>query len=286
MPARRQPCRGFGPKRSQKEFDREANMTTNPSVPSPADLISGNRCVLAQAQYLVLPKVNRCAIGLPPFTAAKMGVLATPRIGAQFVASEIMFQSGGGTARPIEAELEHFLYVLEGELRLTTDAEVHPLAPGSYAWLPPRQAFELACDGSGGRLFWFERRYTPAEGYTLPALTLGNEQGVPARREGDIVEEQRFLPRDPAFDVAFNVIHCDAGGYYGLVECHAWEHAMYMLEGEGVLWLNGAPHPVKQDDFVYIGPYCPEFFSAQGLQGQRARFLLYWDAHRHYDREL
>ncbi len=57
---------------------------------------------------------------------------------------------------------------------------------------------------------------------------------------------------------------------------------MYMLEGEGVLTLNGSYHHVKQNDFIYIAPYCPEFFCALGGQGTRARFLLYWDTMREY----
>ena len=121
----------------------------------------------------------------------------------------------------------------------------------------------------------------------IPGPVFGNEADVPAIPEVDLNPEKQLIPYlNPSMDMAFNLVVCQPGAYYGLVEMHAWEHAMYMLEGEGILFLNGKPIHVKEKDFIYIAPYCPEWFCALGMENKPVRFLIHWDCNRDYEDSL
>ena len=50
-----------------------------------------------------------------------------------------------------------------------------------------------------------------------------------------------------------------------------------MTAGAGTYHLDGADLDVRQDDFVYLGPYCPQSFLAGDLP---AEYLLYKDVFR------
>jgi (S)-ureidoglycine aminohydrolase len=198
--------------------------------------------------------------------------------------SEYLVQPGGGTIKPISDSLETFLFLIHGEIDLKLNTDHFEMSEGGYAWLPPQETYEFTAGSNGvSRLLCFQRPYIPLEGLPTPAAIIGNEKEVPAIPEVDINPEKQLIPyADFGIDMAFNLIVVPPGGYYGLVEQHAWEHAMYMLEGEGFLYLNGQFHHVKQNDFIYIAPYIPEWFCAYGMQGKPVRFLLYWDCNRDY----
>ena len=58
------------------------------------------------------------------------------------------------------------------------------------------------------------------------------------------------------------------------------EHGLYMLAGRGIYWLNGDYHEVQAGDFIYMAPYCPQFFYATGWE--KGRYLVYKDVNRDY----
>ncbi len=202
--------------------------------------------------------------------------------------SEVVVQPGGCTVQPFNNRLEHFLFVVEGRLDLNSDKTERALESGGFAWIPPHHPYEYMNRGQEPcRFVWFRRRYQPLEHVEIPEPVFGNERDVPAVPEVDLNPEKQLIPYGkPGIDMALNLIVCQPGAYYGLVETHAWEHAMYMLEGEGLLLLNGKPLHVKQKDFVYIAPYCPEWFCALGMDDKPVRFLLYWDCNRAYEDSL
>lgn len=263
-------------------------MNMHPRIITPSEIVPGCRAVIKPGQYLILPPENRCSYELAFLRNVQVQVMTTRALGASFVQNELLFGPAGGTTRPLRMNLEHFFLMLEGALRLTVDGTAHELVRGGYAWVPPGSTIEFSeAEGNPCRAIWFRRRYARLEGCEIPAPLFGNEGNVPAVPEVDINPEQRLVPfQDPGYDMAFNLIVVPPGGYYGLAECHAWEHGMYMLEGEGQLWLNGNYHEVKEGDFIYIAPYCPEFFSAHGWNNKPVRFLLSWDANRDYANEL
>jgi len=68
---------------------------------------------------------------------------------------------------------------------------------------------------------------------------------------------------------------------FGFVESHIMEHGLYMLKGSGIYWLNGNYHEVKANDYIYMAPYCPQYFYSTGLT--KGRYLLYKEVNRDYN---
>ena len=263
-------------------------MDTQKRFPSPSVYVGGDRALISPGEYMVLPPANRCSSTHTNLRDAEEQVFVTPKLGASYVMSEVLIRPGGGTLRPFNNRLEHFLFIIEGRLELVLAGSERQLEAGHFAWIPPHKAFEYTNKSKENcRLVWFRRRYITLEDVTVPEPVFGNEVDVPAVPEVDINPEKQLIPyTNPGIDMAFNLIVCQPGAYYGLVESHAWEHAMYMLEGEGILFLNGKPLHVKEKDFIYIAPYCPEWFCALGMENKPVRFLLYWDCNRDYEEVL
>ncbi len=263
-------------------------MNTPKRFPSPSVYVGGNRALISPGEYMVLPPENRCSSPHTNLRQADEQVFVTPKLGASYVMSEVVVQPSGGTIRPFNNRLEHFLFILEGKLELSLAGSERHMGPGSFVWIPPRCPYEYANKTQEAcRLVWFRRRYAQLEQLDIPEPVFGNENDIAAVPEVDLNPEKQLIPyTNPGIDMAFNLIVCQPGAYYGLVETHAWEHAMYMLDGEGVLFLNGKPLHVKQRDFIYIAPYCPEWFCALGMDNKPVRFLLYWDCNRDYEDSL
>jgi (S)-ureidoglycine aminohydrolase len=263
-------------------------MTISKSFPSPANYVAGNRGEILAGDYMVLPAENRCSSTHTNLQAADERVFVTPKLGAGYVMSEVVIQTGGGTLKPFSNHMEHFLYVTEGTLKMKFQNSEREMGLGDFAWIPPNTPFEYTnLEKQTCHLLWFRRRYIPLDHVAIPEAHLGNEADVPAVPEVDFNPEKQLIPYiNPGIDIAFNLIVCQPGAYYGLVEMHAWEHAMYILEGEGILFLNGKPFHVKEKDFIYIAPYCPEWFCALGMDNKPVRFLLHWDCNRDYENSL
>ncbi len=248
---------------------------------SEADIVSRSRGVAKPAAYAVFPRATRVKSSLPHFEGVAIQVMAAPPLGARFVEYELLVEAGGGTTRPIDDGLEQFLFVLEGNTQLEIKGEKHALVTGSYAWLPPGQAFALSNKSDAlSRLIWFRRRYELVAGLAVPEAIIGNEKDVPAVPVTTFHTQYLIPWENPAFDMAFNILNFQPGVYFSVVETHIMEHGLYMLDGTGIYWLNGDYHEVQRDDFIYMAPFCPQYFYATGWK--RARYLLYKDINRDY----
>lgn len=265
-----------------------ANMDKDKGFPSPAAYAANNRGAVRPGEYLILPFDNRCSSSHSNFRDTDETVFVTKRFGADYVMSELVLREDGGTIRPLKSPLEHFIYVLAGQVKLEVLDQTILLDEGGFAWLPPETPFELLqSEFLVSRILWFRKPYKLLKGVEIPHPVFGNEKNIEAIKEVDINPEKQLLPYTiPGFDMAFNLIVCQPGGYYGLVESHAWEHAMYILDGEGILILNNEYHQVIKDDFIHIYPYCPEWFCASGMDQKPVRLLLYWDCNRDYENEF
>lgn len=246
-----------------------------------ADVASRCRAVSRPGAYYILPRANRVMSTLPHFRGTTAQVMAAPETGARFCEHELHVAPGGGTTRPVVDGLEPFVFVLEGEIDLETDAKRHSLAQGGYAWLPPGRAYEL-CNRSQApaRVIWFRRRFQPVDGLAVPGPIVANEADVPALTEDTYLEQHLVPYENPAFDLGFNLLNFEPGIYFSFVESHIMEHGLYMLEGCGIYWLNGDYVEVQAGDFIYMAPFCPQFFWATGRT--RARYLIYKDVNRDY----
>ncbi|MCL4395972.1 MAG: (S)-ureidoglycine aminohydrolase [Chloroflexi bacterium] len=250
-------------------------------VASDGDIISRCRAINKPGSYAILPRANRVTSTLPILKGGVAQVLAAPPLSHHYVAHELVLSSGGGTAKPVDQPLEAFLYVLEGKITLSLGGKSYELLDGGYVWAPPHCAYEFVSRAETCRVLWLRRQYFEAEGTEVPKPIVSNERQVDAHPEDTYMEQYLVPYQDPAFDMGFNLLSFDPGNYFSFVESHIMEHALYLLQGRSIYWLNGDYVEVQKDDFVYMAPYCPQFAIATGWE--KMRYLVYKEVNRDYD---
>lgn len=250
-----------------------------------ADVTSRCRCVNVPGSYMIFPRANRVEHHLPGFEGILAQVLATPQHGAKFVEHELLVEPNGRTTGQRSEEFEQFFYLLEGQARLEVEGKAHKFVPGSFAWLPPHAAYGLSGDSEAvSRMVWIRRRYAPVDGVAVPPAIVAHESDVRADPT-DTYMEQHLTPYEQmGFDMGINLQVFDPGVYFSFVEAHVMEHGLYMVNGRGLYWLNHDLIEVQKDDFIYMAPFCPQFFYATGWE--KSAYLLYKDVNRDYTQFL
>jgi len=254
-------------------------------IVSDADITRRCRSINKPDSYMIFPRANRVEHKLPYFQGVDAQVLATPQLGAKFVQHELLVEANGGTSKPHEDELEQFLYVLEGEIEFELEGKTHKMSEGGFSWLPPHSTYQFVNKGeTQSRMVWIRRRYEQIAGIAIPAPIVANEKDVPAEPV-DTYMEQHLTPYEQmGFDMGINLQVFDPGIYFSFVESHVMEHGLYMLYGQGIYWLNRDYIEVQKDDFIYMAPYCPQFFYATGWK--KSAYLLYKDVNRDYTQDI
>ena len=205
-------------------------------------------------------------------------VHAAPQLGARFTQMTAEF-APGGTLGPAPAQ--RFLYVLEGELSLEAGGNEHILAPGGFAFLPQSTPHTVRAQ-MASRAAIIEKPYEPLAGREhSPQIVVGNESDVvPVALMGDeALRVCSLMPDGPACDFAVNTMTYDPGAALSMVEIHVMEHGLLMLEGAGIYRLGDSWYPVQAGDFIWMAPYCPQWFGALGKRP--AKYLIYKDWCRH-----
>ena len=87
-----------------------------------------------------------------------------------------------------------------------------------------------------------------------------------------------MIPDNFAFDLAVNTMTFQPGATLPMVEIHVMEHGLLMLEGGGIYRLGEHWYPVQAGDFIWMAPYCPQWFGALGKTP--AKYLIYKDWNR------
>jgi (S)-ureidoglycine aminohydrolase len=95
------------------------------------------------------------------------------------------------------------------------------------------------------------------------------------------VQVRPLVPDSPQFDFAVNSMTFEPGGSLPIVESHVMEHGLMMVAGGGIYRLGDCWHPVTAGDFIYMAPYCPQWFCAVGKTP--AHYIIYKDWNRHAD---
>jgi (S)-ureidoglycine aminohydrolase len=213
---------------------------------------------------------------LPHMCRATAIVHVSPSLGAAFTQYTAEFEPGGQLG-PVAAQ--RFVYVLEGELGVTVGRKCHTLPPGGYAYLP--EGSEPVGAAGVTRAAIIEKVYRPLEGVTPPAGIIGTEADAPAEplNGDDWLIVRKLLPDNPSFDFAVNTMCYQPGATLPMVEIHVMEHGLLMLEGGGIYRLDDRWYPVDAGDFIWMGPYCPQWFGALGKAP--AKYLIYKDWNRH-----
>jgi len=214
---------------------------------------------------------------LPGAESVEFIVHVAPQMGARFTQMTAEF-SKGGTLGPAPAQ--RFVYVLEGKLELSAGGKRYALAAGGYAYLPEGVAHRIQSHGAA-RAAVIEKPYQGLAGETAPEIVVGDESSVTATPlMGDkTLRVRSLMPDAEAYDFAVNTMTYDPGAALSMVEIHVMEHGLLMLEGGGIYRLGDSWYPVEAEDFIWMAPYCPQWFGAIGKKP--AKYLIYKDWRRH-----
>lgn len=209
---------------------------------------------------------------LPGMEKASAIVHTAPALGARFTQYTVEFEAGGLFG---PGQTQRFVYVLEGEVE-TNGAR---LSRGDYAYFSAEYAATISAS-SPARAAFIEKEYQPLPFVAAPAYFTGRETDAPASLlngdEGLLV--RALVPDHPAFDFAVNVMTYAPGAALPMVEIHVMEHGLLMLEGGGIYRLGDHWYPVAAGDFIWMAPFCPQWFGAIGKTP--AKYLIYKDWNR------
>ena len=214
---------------------------------------------------------------LPGASGVEHVIHVAPQVGARFTQSSAEF-AAGGTLGPTPAQ--RFVYVIEGGLELRVDGKKHGLKPGGFAYLPQGCEHTIRATKKS-RAAVIEKKYEAEPGAKAPQVVVGEESKVvPVALMGDeALRVRSLMPDGPPYDFAVNTMTYDPGAALSMVEIHVMEHGLLMLEGGGIYRLSDSWYPVEAGDFIWMAPYCPQWFGALGKKP--AKYLIYKDWRRH-----
>lgn len=214
---------------------------------------------------------------LPGMHKATAIVHAAPATGAAFTQYTAEFEVGGTLA---PTSLQRFVFVLEGEILVGVSKNKHRLRKDSYAYLPAGKDHRISA-AAASRVVAIEKPYQSIGGVGPARYLTGNERDIAAQplMDDEALEVRVLLPADFAFDFAVNTMTFQPGASLPMVESHVMEHGLLMLEGSGIYRLGECWYPVAAGDFIWMAPYCPQWFGAIGKAS--ARYLIYKDWNRH-----
>jgi (S)-ureidoglycine aminohydrolase len=230
-----------------------------------------------QNNHLLLTPDTFVRTALPGMKACSAIVHAGPAMGAKFTEYTAEFERGGELG-PTSAQ--RFIFVLDGELELEAEGRRSCLGGGGFTYIPERLPHKISAANTS-RAAVIEKRYCAIEAIQRPALLISHENEILAHPLGDDPDLQvkSLLPDTMNFDFAVNTMVYQPGAALSMVEMHIMEHGLLMLEGGGIYRLGDDWYPVIAGDFIWMAPWCPQWFGAIGKVS--AKYLIYKDWNRH-----
>jgi (S)-ureidoglycine aminohydrolase len=227
--------------------------------------------------HLLLTPDTFVRTALPGMKACVAIVHAGPAVGAKFTEYTAEFESGGELG-PTPAQ--RFLYVLEGQLKIEVDARQSELGVRGYAYLPAGTRHRVVA-AKPSRTVVVEKHYQPLASTEPSPTIISSEDSITAHALGDDPDLQVkcLLPDTMNFDFAVNTMVYQPGAALSMVEMHIMEHGLLMLEGGGIYRLGDSWYPATAGDFIWMAPWCPQWFGAIGKVP--AKYLIYKDWNRH-----
>ncbi len=214
---------------------------------------------------------------LPGMVNANAIIHISPAAGAAFTQYTAELAPGGSLG---PATTQRFVYVLEGTAELTTESLTKTLPPVGYAYLPAGTNHSIKAQ-QPTRIAVIEKPYKTLASTNPPEVLIGDETTITSTPLGGDPDLQvrALLPDTPAFDFAVNTMTYNPGAALSMVEVHVMEHGLLMLEGGGIYRLSDSWYPVTTGDFIWMAPFCPQWFGAIGKHP--AKYLIYKDWNRH-----
>jgi (S)-ureidoglycine aminohydrolase len=238
-------------------------------------------------RYALMPLEGFPDSRLPTWPDARVRVLAAPALGAEFVQYLIDLPAAKRGEFTPDRRLETFHYVLGGSGEISSGAGGpaggpqgdRSLSAGSYGLTPPERGLSIVAR-EAMQLLVLRKLYEPASRHERGTAFYGHEGSVEALPWADNPHArlQTLIPDDFAFDLAMNIFTFDPGFGLPVVETHVMEHGLHFMQGKGLYYLDGDWMEVERDDFIWMGPYCPQSFYATGPTP--ARYLYYKNVNR------
>ena len=214
---------------------------------------------------------------LPGMKACSAIVHAGPALGAGFTQYTAEFEVGGELG---STSAQRFIYVMEGKLKLEVNGKSSGLNMSGYAYLPQGLNHRVAAT-TASRVTVIEKHYRALESAKPPHLIISREDVISSHPLADDpgLQVKCLLPDEMSFDFAVNTMVYQPGSALSMVEMHVMEHGLIMLEGGGIYRLGDSWYPVSAGDFIWMAPWCPQWFAAIGKVP--AKYLIYKDWNRH-----
>jgi (S)-ureidoglycine aminohydrolase len=208
---------------------------------------------------------------LPGMHNAAAIVHAAPAHGAGFTEYTVEFEPGGSMNIGFG---QAFAYVVDGSVV----AGDQRLTAGQFAYFPPESGDRVESE-KASRVVVIEKPFVALQ--AMPGFFSGDERAIEAKPlpGGQAVEVRSLIPDDFAHDFAVSTMTFQPGATLPMVEIHVMEHGLLMLEGGGIYRLGEHWYPVAAGDFIWMAPYCPQWFGALGRKP--AKYLIYKDWNRH-----
>ena len=230
-----------------------------------------------QPNHLLLTPDTFVRTALPGMKRGQAIVHAGPACGAKFAQYTAELQSGVELG-PTPAQ--RFLFVMEGAVKIEVQGRVSELDCGAYAYFPQGMAHDVIA-ARPSRVAVIEKPYQSLASVAAPHSIVSMEDAIESHPLGDDpgLQVKCLLPDTINFDFAVNTMVYQPGAALAMVEMHVMEHGLLMLEGGGIYRLGDSWYPVKAGDFIWMAPWCPQWFGAIGKVP--AKYLIYKDTNRH-----
>jgi (S)-ureidoglycine aminohydrolase len=230
-----------------------------------------------QRNHLLLTADTFVRTTLPGMKACSAIVHISPAMGAGFAEYTAEFEAGGELG---STTAQRFIFVIEGSVRVVADGKSRKLNARGYAYLP--QGLPHRVVGTKiSRVAVIEKPYQALDSVERPGFIVSSEDAVASHPLDDdpSLQVKCLLPDEMNFDFAVNTMVYQPGAALSMVEMHVMEHGLIMLEGGGIYRLGDSWYPVTAGDFIWMAPWCPQWFGAIGKTP--AKYLIYKDFHRH-----
>lgn len=230
-----------------------------------------------QTNHLLLTADTFVRSPLPGMKGCTAIVHAGPALGAAFTEYTAEFEAGGelgGTSA------QRFVFVLEGGVSVEVAGKRSELSVRGYAYFPEGAAHRVTAT-KVSRVAVIEKPYQALGSVEMPRGIVSHEDAVSSHPLNDDPDLQVkcLLPDEMGFDFAVNTMTYQPGAALSMVEMHVMEHGLIMLEGGGIYRLGDSWYPVTAGDFIWMGPWCPQWFGAIGKVP--AKYLIYKNWNRH-----
>jgi (S)-ureidoglycine aminohydrolase len=227
--------------------------------------------------HLLLTPDTFVRTALPGMSGCSAIVHISPALGANFTQYTAEFEVGGELGN---TSGQRFIFVIEGGVKLEVAGKSSELGARGYAYLPEGLHHQVAATKTS-RVAIIEKHFQVLQSIEPPVVIVSSEDAIFAHPLGDDpgLQVKCLLPDQASFDFAVNTMVYQPGAALSMVEMHVMEHGLMMLEGGGIYRLGDSWYPVTAGDFIWMGPWCPQWFGAIGKVP--AKYLIYKDWNRH-----